>query len=256
MLVVGVAPVCAPLFGAQLLRLMSWRGLFFVLAGIGVALLVVTARWLQETLPRERRRNPGLFGTVRMFGTLLRDRRFVPYAATFALSTSAMFAYIAGSSFVLEETYGVSPQVFGVVFAVNASALVMSAQLSGRLVGRTGPHALLATGVAINAAAGGLLLVAALAHAPLALLLVGMVALVGSIGLISPNATALALAHQGHAAGSASAVLGLGQRLLGAAVMPLAGLAGTATALPMAATIAGCSFGALAVYLLACRANR
>jgi DHA1 family bicyclomycin/chloramphenicol resistance-like MFS transporter len=249
MLVIGVAPVCAPLIGAQLLHVMSWRGIFLVLAGIGATLAVVTATWLQETLAAANRRPTGLATTLRTFHALLHDRTFMPYASSFALATSAMFAYIAGSSFVLEEIYGVSPQGFGFVFAANSTALVIAAQVSGRLVARTGPTSLLAAGLVLGAASGTGVFVASLVDAPLAVLLALLMLLVGSIGLVTPNATALSLAHQSRAAGSASALLGLGQGLLGAAVMPLAGLGGKTTAVPMGALMAVCSVAGLVTYV-------
>jgi DHA1 family bicyclomycin/chloramphenicol resistance-like MFS transporter len=180
--------------------------------------------------------------------TLLRDRWFVGHALAGGLGFGALFAYIAGSSFVLEDIYDVSPQTFGIVFAANSTALVIAAQVSGRLVARTGPVALLATGLVIGAVSGTGILAASLVHAPLLVLLTMMLGLVGSIGLVTPNATALSLAHQSRAAGSASALLGLGQGLLGAAVMPLAGLGGATTAVPMGALTALCSVAALATF--------
>ncbi len=145
--ITGVAPVAAPLIGGQVLLVTSWRGVFVVLAALGVPLLVATAVILPETLPAAERHTGGLRATVGTFGRLLRDRSYSPYALAFALSFAAMFAYIAGSSFVLEDIYGISPQVFSLIFAVNSGALIAMSLLSGRLVEHIGPTVLLRRGL-------------------------------------------------------------------------------------------------------------
>jgi DHA1 family bicyclomycin/chloramphenicol resistance-like MFS transporter len=247
MLVLGVAPVFAPLAGGAVLKVTSWRGVFWLLALIGVALLAATLAGLPESLPPGERHRGGLGSVARTFGALARDRRFVPHALCFSLAFAALFAYIAGSSFVLEDVYGASPQAYSVVFAVNSAALIGLSQLSGHLVGRVGPRRLLRAGLALAVVSGVATLAATLAHASLALLLACLVVLVGSNGLIVPNATALALADQRDRAGSASALLGLGQFGLAAAVAPLVGLGGSRTAIPMGIVIAACVVAAAAV---------
>ena len=133
MAVMGVAPVFAPLVGGQALAVTSWRGIFVLLAVIGIPLLLATLAWLPETLPTERRHGGGMRATVQTFGRLLRDRSFIVPAGSFGLAAAVLFAYIAGSSFVLEDVYGVSPQVFSLVFAVNSAGLVAMSQLGGHL---------------------------------------------------------------------------------------------------------------------------
>jgi DHA1 family bicyclomycin/chloramphenicol resistance-like MFS transporter len=246
MLVLGVAPVFAPLAGGAVLNVTSWRGVFWLLAAIGVLLLAATLAGLPESLPREERHRGGMGSVARTFGALARDRRFLPHALCFSLAFAALFAYIAGSSFVLEDVYGASPQAYSVVFAVNSAALIGLSQLSGHLVGRIGPRRILRAGLALAVASGLGTLVATLTHASLPLLLICLVMLVGSNGLIVPNATALALADQRDRAGSASALLGLGQFGLAAAVAPLVGLGGSGTAIPMGIVIAACVVAAAA----------
>jgi DHA1 family bicyclomycin/chloramphenicol resistance-like MFS transporter len=250
MAVMGVAPVFAPLVGGQALAITSWRGIFVVLAAIGVPLLLTTVVWLPETLPAERRHGGGLRATVRTFGRLLADRSFIVPASSFGLAAAVLFAYIAGSSFVLEDVYGVSPQVFSLVFAVNSAGLIGMSQLGGRLVGRFGPASLLRfglTGVAVGSAAT---LIVTLAHAGLAPLLVSLFVILSFNGLVFPNATAISLADQEGALGSASALLGVGQFGTGALIAPLVGLAGTSDAVPMAVLIGACGVAALAVNLV------
>jgi DHA1 family bicyclomycin/chloramphenicol resistance-like MFS transporter len=243
----GVAPVLAPAVGGQVLLLTSWRGIFVVLAALGAVLFTAAALRLPETLPAHLRHEPGLAAKMRVFGALLTDRRFVPFAVSGGLSFAAMFAYISGSPFVLENLYGVSPQLYGVAFGVNSAGIVVASQVSGRLVDRLGPGPLLRFGVTTMAIGGAGLLGTVLLGLGLVPLLLFLLATISSVGLIQPNATALAMAHQPHAAGSASALFGLGQFGVGAAAAPLVGIAGPHTAVPMAVTIAVCGVGSLVV---------
>jgi DHA1 family bicyclomycin/chloramphenicol resistance-like MFS transporter len=246
MLVNGLAPILAPVFGSQLLRVGSWRGVFVTLGLIGAVLVAVAAIWLPETLPQERRRGGGLGVTLRTFRMLLADRLFLGCALTSGCSIAAMFAYIAGSPFVLEDIYGVSPQVFSLVFASNALGIIVAGQLSARLVGRIAPVALLTAGVVIGVSGGvTLLVVITVGGGGLAVVLPALFLVVASVGLVIPNATALALADHPQVAGSGSALLGLAQFIIGGAVAPLVGVGGTGTAFPMALVIAALGLAAL-----------
>jgi DHA1 family bicyclomycin/chloramphenicol resistance-like MFS transporter len=251
-LVVGVVPALAPVVGGELLRVTSWRGLFVILAVVDAAILAAVALWLRETLPPGRRRAAG--GVGRGFGELLRDRLFVVYAATLGLGFAAMFAYISGSSFVLQDIYGTSPQLYGVVFGMNACGLVACSQVNRALVGRLAPERLLRVGVAASAGSGVALLAVVLAGGiGLAGILPCLFVTVSAIGFIGPNASALALTDYPHLAGSASALLGVFQFGFGAAAAPLVGIAGKTTAVPMALLIALFGTSAVAVTLVARR---
>jgi DHA1 family bicyclomycin/chloramphenicol resistance-like MFS transporter len=247
-LVNGLAPVLAPLIGGQLLRVTTWRGVFGVLTGLGVVLLAATAAWLRETLPPERRHTGGLRTTLATFARLGRDRRFTGYAFSLALAFAAMFAYISGSPFVLQDIYGASPQQFSAVFAVNSLGIMAAGRVSAQLVGRVAPQRLLLAGLAVNVT-GGLVLVAVVAAGTggVVAVLIPLFAVASSIGLILPNATALALELHPEAAGSASGAIGTAQFAVAAALAPLVGVGGAHTALPMALVIAGCGVAALAV---------
>ena len=252
MVVVGVVPVLAPLVGGQLLQLTSWRGLFVVLAAIDAAILVATALWLRETLPVERRRRRG-DGSEGM-AALLRDRIFVAYMVVLGLAFASMFSYIAGSSYVLEDIYGVSPQLYGAVFASNAAGIIACSQLNRQLVGRVGAVRMLEAGVTAGALAGATLVGVVLAGGVgLPGILPCLFVVVASIGLVIPNSTALAMTDYPHAAGSASALLGASQFAFGAAAAPLVGVAGRATAVPMALAIALFGGGAVAAVAVARR---
>ncbi len=253
MLVTGVAPVLAPLIGGQLLQWTSWRGIFVSLTALGVVLLVVAVFALPETLPRHNRRSPHPGRIARTYAALLRDRVFTGYALTVGLAFSAMFAYISGSSFVLQHTYGLSPSEYGLVFAVNGAGLVLVGQINGRLVGRFAPRTLLWAGLT-SALVGGLgIVVAAAVEAPLPLLLTPLFVTVSSVGMVGPNATTLALADHPHTAGAASALLGLVQFLVGGGTSPVVGLLG-GSALAMATVMAAAAAAALLVFALLTRA--
>jgi DHA1 family bicyclomycin/chloramphenicol resistance-like MFS transporter len=247
--ITGVVPVAAPLIGGQVLLITSWRGVFIVLAVIGVPLVVATAIMLPESLPAHQRHSGGLGPVLGRFGALLRDRRYLPYALAFSLSFAAMFGYIAGSSYVLENIYGISPQLFSVIFAVNSAGLIALSLVGSRAVGRRGAPWLMRRGLFGTALASVAALLVTVTHAGLAALLICFFALLCANGIVLPNGTASAMASQTGSLGAASALLGLGQFGLGALIAPLVGVAGSRDALPMAIVIAVAGAGALLVDL-------
>jgi DHA1 family bicyclomycin/chloramphenicol resistance-like MFS transporter len=253
MLVNGLAPILAPIIGGQLLRVTNWHGVFFVLAVIGVLLFCSAALSLGETLPADRRQSGGVPGTLATFARLLVDRSFVGYALSCGLAFAGMFTYISGSPFVLEGIFGVSPQLFSVFFATNALGLMVCGQINGRLVGRVPLRTLLTIGL-IGTAGGGIALLMVVAGGMgLAGVLPALFLVVASLGLVMPNATALALSSHPRTAGSASALIGVLQFAIGAAAAPFAGVAGARSALPMALVIAALSASALVAYLALAR---
>jgi DHA1 family bicyclomycin/chloramphenicol resistance-like MFS transporter len=260
MLVNGSAPILAPVVGAQVLRLTSWRGVFVVLAVAGAALLTAVWRGLPETLEPDRRTDGGLGHTMRVFAMLLRDPGFLIPTLAGGATFAALFAYIGGSPYVLQDGYGLSPQAYSAVFGANAVLLIGLGQVSSRLVQRLGSRRLLLAGTLMSAAGAGLVLVSTLADLPLAFVLLGLLLVAGSVGISSPNAMALALADHGRTAGAASALLGLTQFILGAAAAPLTGLGDARSGVPMAVTIvvaAGLALTcALATYLRPLRSPR
>ena len=142
------------------------------------------------------------------------------YVLSCGLVFAAMFAYIAGSPFVLQEIHGLSATEFSLVFGVNAAGIMAMSAVSGRLVGRVGPARLLAAGLAVQATGALVLLASVLAGDGLPGVLLGLFLVVSSVGLVFPNASALAMADHPDRAGSASALLGLCQFVFGAAASP------------------------------------
>jgi MFS transporter, DHA1 family, multidrug resistance protein len=237
MLITGLGPIIAPTLGGQLLRLTSWRGIFVVLGVAGLLILVAVEIWLPETLHPERRRSGGLHDTARAFRSLLGDRTFVAYCLGCGLGFATLFAYISGSSFVLQGAFGISPQQFGLIFGLNGVAFVTASQVNRALVRHVPLTRLLVagqTGAVVSAAA--VLAMTVAGHVPLAAYLPPLYALVVSVGFVMPNSTALALSRHARAAGTASALLGSLQMAAGAGIAPLVGVAGS-SAYPMAITM-------------------
>jgi MFS transporter, DHA1 family, multidrug resistance protein len=232
-LVSGLAPVIAPVLGGQLNRVMTWRGMFGVLAGIGVVLVLAGWLGLKESLPRERRVAGGVVATLRGFGLLVKDRFFVGVALAGGLAGASMFAYIAGGTFVLQQIYGLSPQGFSLAFGINSVGIMTAAQVSGRLTRRLSPVRVMAAGLALNLAGSLCLAISLLLGLGLPFVLGSLFLMVSAIGLILPTSTALALSNYPERAGTASALLGLLQYLVGGLAAPLVGLAGEDSAVPL-----------------------
>lgn len=253
MIVNGLGPIAAPVIGGQLLRVTDWKGVFVVLFVCGLLFAAVILLRLPETLPKERRIRSGLAGTLRTFRTLLGNAGFMGYALSQGFVMAGMFAYISGSSFVLQTIYGVSPQMYSLIFAVNGFGIILTGQIAGRMSARVGERKLLICGLLLSTSGGILLLITLLAGGGLLPILICLFAVVASVGLVGTTSFSLAMQDQGETAGSASALLGLLPLLLGSCAAPLVGLGGSGSALPMALVIAGAGLLSILSYLLLCR---
>jgi DHA1 family bicyclomycin/chloramphenicol resistance-like MFS transporter len=255
-LVFGLAPVLAPVIGGQILRFTDWRGVFGVLAGVGLVLFV--ASWfLPETLPPERRTRSRLRQLRDDSRTLLRDRQYAGYTLAVTLGTAALISYISSLPFIVEDGYHDSPQLFSLFFTVNSIGLVLMAQLGARLVKQMPVSRVVLISLLIMVA-GGLcfMAVAFTGHPALVVLLIPLFVFVASFGMMRPNSTALALADQGAIAGTASAWLGALPFLLGAVLSPLAGLGGQGGAAVAGVLLGVLCTGALASVLITQRVAR
>jgi DHA1 family bicyclomycin/chloramphenicol resistance-like MFS transporter len=248
MLATGLGPVLAPQLGSWMLSFTSWRGIFILLAVIGIALLASAWRQIPETLPPDRRHSGSISATFTTMSSIVADRSFLGSAMACGLGMGAIFAYVAGSSFVLQNVYGLSPQLYGLVFALSALGLIGAAQVNGRLLGRVAPSRLLTIGLFIMSLAGALLVViVATGVVGLAGVIPALILVQAGNGFVATNAVALALQRYPDAAGTAAAIIGTFQFLLAAVVAPLPGLAGTDDALPMAVLILALPLAALAI---------
>jgi DHA1 family bicyclomycin/chloramphenicol resistance-like MFS transporter len=252
MLVMGLAPILAPLIGGQILVLFGWRAIFWTLAGFGLACLTAVVLVLGESLPSERRTAGGLSDALRVYARLLSDRAFMRFNLSGALAIAGMFAYIFGSPFVFMQIHGVRPDRYGWLFGLNALGLIGASQLNRMALGRVAGAGILSRALYVTAAAGLAVLIEAWTGAGgLPALLLPLFVYIASLGFVLPNVTAAALAPQGRNAGSASAMLGTVQFGAGAVVGMLLGALGDGTAVPMAALVAACGLSSLAVYRLA-----
>lgn len=249
MLVNGAAPILAPVVGGQLLRFTSWHGVFVVLSILGLIMFITVVYGLQETLSTERRAAGGLTATFATFGKLIRNRTFIGYTLAQGLVFAAMFAYISGSPFVLQNIYGLSPQGFSLFFAINGVGIIIATQLTGRLAGRIPESKMLTFGLGLASMSSLILFAMILSNAGLAAILIPLFFVVSSVGIVSTTCFSLAMQDQGRSAGSAAALLGLLPFIAGATVAPFVGIAGSHTPVPMGLVIVICNLGALLCYV-------
>ncbi|WP_423246815.1 multidrug effflux MFS transporter [Sinomonas puerhi] len=229
----GFAAIVGPMLGGALTAVMDWRGLFLVLATIGAAILASVALGFRETLPHEAR-TAGGFGRVgRDLRVLLSDRGFVGAVLVQGFVNSAIFAYLAGATFVLQGIYGLSPQQYAMAFGLNSAGFMVFGYLSGRFSERWRAGGMLAIGLAMCGAGATGLLVAGLAHVPLAVVMASLLLVVSGAAVTSPPSTAIALADYPHMAGTASSVLGGARFAFGGVAAPLVGVAGAFSILPL-----------------------
>lgn len=238
MLVVGLAPILAPTIGAQLLRLGSWRLMFGVLAGFGVLLLALVLFVLRESLPADRRRTGGMRAALHSYRGLVTDRPFMGLALLSGFYIAALFTYVSSSTFVFQEGFDLNPQEFGFIFGAGSLAITIGSQVNGFLVGRVSSERILTVTVAVGVVLSAALVAVALAGGGLVPLVALLVPILGTAGFVFPSVPAIALAANGHRAGSAAALLGSMQFGIGALIAPITGLFGQ-TALAMAVVMFG-----------------
>lgn len=245
MLVMGLAPILAPVAGGLLLNLFGWPSIFVCLTLFSAACLVALFLWLPETLSRDVEPAP-LRGALREYRRLFADLPFIGHALTGGLAIAGMFAYIAGSPFVFIELYGVAAEHYGWLFGANAAGFILAAQLNAWLVSRQGPAYWARRIVWFYLGCGTVLLLLSWVHSqslwPLMVPLFGCIA---SLGILLPNTSACAMAGQGRHAGSASALMGSLQFTIAATAASMVGVLHDGSAVPMAVVIFCC--GVLAV---------
>lgn len=239
MLVLGVAPVLAPSLGAAVLLKASWHWVFAVLVVIAGALLLLAAMALPETLSVSHRRPLKVRSIAATYVEVLRDGRFVVLVLVAALGMSGLFAYISGAAFVLQDRFGLDQQAFALVFGAGAVALIGATQFNVVLLRRFAPQTIALWALAAASIAGVVFVGLSVAHiGGLLGFVVPVWAILGAMGLVIPNAPAVALSRHPEAAGTAAAVLGAAQFGLGAAIAPLVGVLGNdAVALALVMTV-------------------
>jgi len=227
MLVLGVAPVIAPSLGAAVLLTASWHWVFAALVVLAGGLLLLAALALPEALPASHRRPLNVRSIGATYVELLRDARFVILVLVAALGMSGLFAYIAGASFVLQGHYGLDQQAFALVFGAGAVALIGATQFNVVLLQRFAPQTIVVWALAAAVLAGVVFVGLSYEHiGGLPGFVVPVWAILAAMGLVIPNAPAVALSRHPDAAGTAAALLGAAQFGLGAAVAPVVGVLG------------------------------
>jgi MFS transporter, DHA1 family, multidrug resistance protein len=252
MIVGGIAPVVAPLAGGFLVGPIGWRGALAVILGLSTLMLLAILLIVRETHTEHRRAE--LRSTRTTLGSPLRDltsRGYLGHVVAYCCAFATLMAYIAASPFIYQTMMGLSANVYGAMFGVNALALLSVSVLSARLIRRFEVRRIAAVGLVSGLGGTVLLLVVALSGVPAGWLALPLLLTVGSMGLVFGNTTALALGAAPRAAGTASAVLGASQFGLAAAVSPLVSIAGAGTAVPAAIVMVCTSSVALAGFISA-----
>ena len=252
MLVMGVAPIMAPLLGGTLVVHFGWRSIFGFLCAFASLCLVNVTFFLRESHPPAKRRAETLRSAVKLYGRLLRDRTFLAYALSGSLLAAGMFAYIAGSPFVFIELFHVRPDRFGWFFGINAAGIILASQINGFLARRVDPHKTLRVAQTVAAVAGIILFVMGRTRTGgFAGILIPLFIFVSCYGFSIPNSTALAMAPHGKVAGSASAVVGFLQFLVSGIAGLSVSLLHDGTIFPMTFVMACVGSLALLINLLA-----
>jgi DHA1 family bicyclomycin/chloramphenicol resistance-like MFS transporter len=242
MLVFSVSPILAPLAGSLLIEWGGWRSVFWAITITAVLALVLLATSQRETRSPEERASSNVRSAISAYWLLLRDGHFLGLVFIGAFGVSSFFAYLANSSFVLIDHYGLTPREYSIAFAANAAAFIGVSQFTGRLGLRFGLVPLVRIAVAGYASVMAiLLLVNMLGVERLDVMLVLLFVGYGFLGLVVPTTSVLALEEHGAIAGTASALMGTLQFVTGAIVMAVVGLFVNGTARPMVIGIAGCA---------------
>ncbi len=242
MLVFSVSPILAPLAGSVMIAFADWRGIFWSVTVAAALAMAMMALWLQESRPGADRHGSDLRSALAGYATLLRDRHFLGLTFIGAFAMASFFVYLANSSFVLIEHYGLTPTQYSLCFSANAAAFIGVAQFTGRLVKRLGLPQVVRLGVAGYSTLACVLWLCFMAGAQALPLLLGLVFVsFGFLGLVVPTTSVLALEEHGRIAGTASALLGTFQMVTGAIVMAVISLFVDGTAVPMVSGIAACA---------------
>lgn len=249
-LLAGLAPMLGPILGGQLLFLGPWQLLFFVLGAMGLATFALVLFGLPESLPAEQRGRTSLGAQMRVFGGLLRDLRFIGPTLTLALSFGMSFTYISTFSFVAQSRFDSSAQEFSLVFAVTTLGMILGNQVNAFLIGRVEIYRRLFLGLGGSiVSVASLTALDALDGASLVTVTAALFVMMVFTGLVSPNATALALDGQSpKVAGSGSALLGTLQFGIGSGLASTAGLAGPVTLSSMTTVMLATAVGAAVVF--------
>lgn len=212
MIVMGVAPIMAPVIGAVMLQYFEWQSIFILLSIIGLICLLCVHFFFEETLKVENRLKLNFKQVLILYSNILQDKSFRLPMLAGCLSGASLFCYISSASAVFMDGYGLSQQHFAFAFALNAMGIILISACNKRLANQFNVFQRLKIGGLIQVSGAIILLIAGfLSTAPMALVMLGMFLAVSGIGFTGPNAMAIAMAQQGARAGTASAIMGSAQ---------------------------------------------
>jgi len=255
MMIGNAAPLLAPLAGSAVITFTDWTGVFIFLGIFAIILVIITTLKIKESLPKEKRVANDIAKMLINYKSLLTDRLFMGYALPAGIMFSGIFAYVSGSSFIYQIIYGVSPEVFSLLFSLNGVSLIIGAQIARIFTGRISNIRLIIIGMSLALISSLIVLITTIVIGPLYALVIPLFLFMTSIGMVSPIFSALALESQGHIAGSASALMGVMPFLLGSITSPLVGIAGENSSLPLGIILVTTCTLSLLVYIVLVRAG-
>ncbi|MDP2125101.1 MAG: multidrug effflux MFS transporter [Parvibaculum sp.] len=236
--IMGIVPALAPMLGGVIEAAYGWKMNFVAMGAFGAVLALIVLTSLDETLPPSRRQSAAPVAILAHYRRLIGDRRYLRYLLIAGACFAGLFAFISGSSFVLQGLYGLSPIAYGMCFGLMAAGYIAGSLTGGRLVRRLGIDNTLKVGGAF-ACLGGFSMLAGLASSASPVAIVAPVILYGfAVGLTMPQAMAGALTPFPEIAGTASALLGFLQAGAAAAVGIYVGHGVGTSAMPMVGTMA------------------
>ncbi len=235
-----LAPLLAPMIGAALLHLSSWKLIFEFLLVYGLLIGLM----LYFKLPETRKIQPASTSVLTRYKSVLSHRYAMGFVLSQCFAMAGMFAFITGSPLVYMQFFGVSESVYPFLFGANIIGMITANRINIRLLHRFNPHQILTLGQAIQISAG-LLLWAYISFANNLLLIpvVGLIILyVGAMGIMVANATSSTIEYFPHSSATATAILGASGFAMGGLSGALIGVFGDGTPLPMATVMLLCAF--------------
>ncbi|RJX40474.1 Bcr/CflA family efflux MFS transporter [Paenibacillus pinisoli] len=255
-LISNVAPLISPNAGTAVTSFSSWIGVFVTLGVFGLLLMGVTAWGLRESLPVQNRVPHNFMTLLKNYKHLVSDRIFMGYALVNGILFAGVFAFVAGTPFIYQNMFGVSPQLFSILFALNGLAIMLGSQFVKRLAGKWEGRRLLRLGLTLSFISTAALLSVVLLEGTLWMIFGSTFLFAVSIGIVGPVSVSLAMEQHGQMAGSASAVIGSFHYALGAVTSPLVGIAGEHSAIPFGIVIFTTSVLAILSHLVLIRKAR
>lgn len=247
MLIMGVAPILAPVFGGFVMNLAGWRTIFWILAALSVFTIAAIFLFLEETKGPDE--SVKFRRTFHIYLEVVKDRTFLAYTIPLSFVYAGMFAYITGSPFVFIEFFKFTPAEYSVLFGVNAAGVIFFSQVNARLLRKVTPEVIITKTLPVTAMSGLILFLTGVFHLPVFVVCPILFLFILTMGLIAPNAAACALTNQKKTAGSASALMGTIQFSVSALCSGLVSGLHNGTVLPMMSVMFGCSLVAIVLYL-------